>query len=115
MRIPDMYTVTVTRTFSAAHRLRNYKGRCENLHGHNWKVELRLSGTELDRTGLLYDFTDIKKVLEAILLKLDHTYLNELAYFKKINPTSENIAQYIYKNAGIKIRDKRIRVAKVTV
>lgn len=90
------YKVSVTKTFSAAHALRGYKGRCENLHGHNWKVKTSLCGTKLDKIGMIMDFTDIKAHLDSILGALDHKYLNETAPFNEINPTAENIAAYIY-------------------
>lgn len=97
------YTVSVTRTFSAAHALREYKGRCERLHGHTWKVRVALTGSKLDKTGMLVDFTDIKMSLDRIIENLDHHYLNEIAPFLKINPTAENIAAFIYRQLRSKI------------
>ena len=91
-----MYEVIVKSEFSAAHRLRNYKGKCENLHGHNWDVEAAVSSRTLDKNGLLIDFKIIKDRLKNILDKFDHSCLNELPYFKKKNPTSENIAKFIF-------------------
>ncbi len=91
-----MYKLTVKSEFSSAHRLRGYQGKCESLHGHNWKVEALVSGRVLDRLGMVCDFKDIKERLNNILKDLDHTYLNDLAYFKRKNPTSENIAKYIF-------------------
>jgi 6-pyruvoyltetrahydropterin/6-carboxytetrahydropterin synthase len=82
--------------FSSAHNLRNYNGNCENLHGHNWKVEAILQGERLDNIGMLVDFKILKKHLKQILDELDHKYLNDTEYFSKVNPTSENMAQYIY-------------------
>jgi 6-pyruvoyltetrahydropterin/6-carboxytetrahydropterin synthase len=82
--------------FSAAHNLRGYRGKCEALHGHNWKVEACLRGKALDKCGMLADFSGIKRQLAAVLDELDHRYLNGSAYFKKVNPTSENIAKYIF-------------------
>lgn len=91
-----MYTVTIDDHFSAAHSLRNYRGKCEALHGHNWKVKITLAGKKL-REGLLFDFTELKKISAQILSELDHTHLNEkVPFFKKNNPTSENIAQYLF-------------------
>lgn len=91
-----MFTVSVTSEFNAAHMLRDYKGKCENLHGHNWLVEASIKGNELNETGMLVDFGDLRTHLTKVLEKLDHRFINESDYFKKINPTSENIAKYIY-------------------
>jgi len=91
-----MYTIKVEADFSSAHNLRGYKGKCEELHGHNWKVEAAVSRKKLDKLGMVADFRIVKDELKAILERLDHKYLNDIAYFKKINPTSENIAKYIY-------------------
>ncbi|BAI80477.1 6-pyruvoyl-tetrahydropterin synthase [Deferribacter desulfuricans SSM1] len=91
-----MYRLRVIDHFASAHFLRDYEGKCENLHGHNWKVEVYLKGEKLDKTGMLVDFKNIKKELRKITDELDHIFLNEHPYFEKINPTSENIAKYIY-------------------
>lgn len=91
-----MYKIKVEAHFSAAHNLRGYRGKCEQLHGHNWKVEARVSSAKLDKSGMLMDFKFLKAELNKILEKLDHKYLNGIPYFKKANPTSENIASYIY-------------------
>jgi len=82
--------------FSSAHNLRGYKGKCEELHGHNWMVELIVKSEQLDNIGMVLDFKFLKKKLSAVLEEMDHKYLNHLAFFRKINPTSENIAKYIY-------------------
>lgn len=91
-----MYSIKIESYFSAAHYLRGYRGKCEELHGHNWKVEVTLEAKKPDKTGMVLDFKDLKAGLNQALEKLDHKCLNNLAYFKKVNPTSENIAQYIY-------------------
>lgn len=91
-----MYSVKIEANFSSAHNLRGYKGRCEDLHGHNWKVELEVVNGRLDKLGMVADFRILKNKLNKVLDKLDHKYLNALPYFKKMNPTSENIAKYIY-------------------
>jgi 6-pyruvoyltetrahydropterin/6-carboxytetrahydropterin synthase len=93
-----MFEIKVISQFSAAHNLRGYRGRCEELHGHNWKVEVNVSGEKLDKTGMLMDFKQLKKRLNKVLDKLDHKYITRLAHFKRINPTSENIAKYIYQS-----------------
>jgi len=91
-----MYKLKVEGNFSSAHNLRGYKGKCEDLHGHNWRVKISVESSELDEIGMLLDFKYLKKKLNAILEDLDHKYLNKVAFFKRINPTSENIAKYIY-------------------
>jgi len=98
-----MYSIKVEASFSSAHNLRGYKGKCEALHGHNWKIEVAASKKKLDKTGMVLDFKFIKNQLDAVLEKLDHKYLNNLAFFKKVNPTSENIAKYIYDSLKPKI------------
>jgi 6-pyruvoyltetrahydropterin/6-carboxytetrahydropterin synthase len=97
------YNIKVEAQFSSAHNLRGYKGKCEALHGHNWRVELSIVSDKLDRIGMVADFKDLKNKLNKVLEKLDHKYLNRLAYFRKTNPTSENIAKYIYDNLKGKI------------
>jgi len=91
-----MYNIKVELSFSAAHNLRGYKGKCDELHGHNWKVEVMVCRDKLDKTGMVLDFKYLKTQLNKVLEKLDHKYLNDIPYFKKVNPTSENIAKYIY-------------------
>jgi 6-pyruvoyltetrahydropterin/6-carboxytetrahydropterin synthase len=91
-----MYEVSVDETFAAAHNLRGYKGKCENLHGHNYKVRVTLAGPEVDSVGLLYDFVHLKQVIQSVIRSLDHKYLNELSPFDVLNPSAENIARYIY-------------------
>ncbi|MCX5713532.1 MAG: 6-carboxytetrahydropterin synthase QueD [Candidatus Omnitrophica bacterium] len=98
-----MYSVRIKAFFSAAHKLRGYKGKCEELHGHNWKVEVSVARQIPDKAGMVMDFTDLKKELNIILEKLDHKYLNNISYFKKVNPTSENIARYIYDLAKLHV------------
>lgn len=91
-----MYSLKVESGFSSAHNLRAYKGKCEELHGHNWRVEAAAESEKLDKTGMVMDFKLIRDELNNILDKLDHKYLNEIKPFDKINPTSENIARFIY-------------------
>jgi 6-pyruvoyltetrahydropterin/6-carboxytetrahydropterin synthase len=91
-----MFEVSVDAAFAAAHSLRGYQGKCEDLHGHNYRVRLVVSGTELDKIGLLQDFTVLKRVLRGIVDKLDHKHLNELPPFDKINPSAENLARFIH-------------------
>ena len=91
-----MFTLTVSSSFSSAHMLRKYKGKCANLHGHNWNVELLLEQNKLDKIGMIRDAGEVKIILGDFLKQLDHRYLNDLNFFKKNNPTSENIAKFIY-------------------
>jgi 6-pyruvoyltetrahydropterin/6-carboxytetrahydropterin synthase len=99
-----MYEVSVDQDFAAAHNLRNYKGKCEDLHGHNYKVRVFMAGEKLDDSGLLYDFVHLKQVIHAVIRPLDHKYLNELPPFDKLNPSAENIARYIYDEAVKQLR-----------
>ncbi|MGH9771893.1 MAG: 6-carboxytetrahydropterin synthase QueD [Candidatus Acidiferrales bacterium] len=91
-----MYEVSVDETFAAAHNLRGYHGKCENLHGHNYKVRVTLAGNELDSAGLLYDFVHLKRAIQSVIRSLDHRYLNEFPPFDVLNPSAENIARYIH-------------------
>lgn len=91
-----MFEVSVKTDFAAAHFLRGYEGKCKNLHGHTWNVELVFQGEQLDSLGLLVDFALVKKNLKEFLEILDHRYLNELPYFQNLNPTTEHLAKYIF-------------------
>jgi len=91
-----MYKISVEQHFDAAHALRGYKGKCETLHGHRFRVVVKVTTSELDDIGLAYDFTELKAKLKSILERLDHTTLNEIPPFDNINPSSENIASTIY-------------------
>ncbi len=111
-----MFKLKVQDYFSAAHYLKNYEGPCENLHGHNWKVELLVEGSQLNNLDILIDFKTLKSILKETLNELDHKLLNEIPYFKNVNPSSERLAEYIFK----KIKDKlsqysNIKVKEVTV
>jgi 6-pyruvoyltetrahydropterin/6-carboxytetrahydropterin synthase len=112
-----MYEVSVDETFAAAHNLRNYKGKCENLHGHNYKVRVTLAGKELDATGLLYDFVHLKQVIQGVIRSLDHKYLNELPPFDVLNPSAENIARFVYEQTAKQLpaNANGTEVASITV
>ena len=110
-----MYELTIISCFSSAHNLRCYEGECERLHGHNWKVEVTITSEKLDNIGLAVDFKILKKGLEDILEKLDHKYLNEIPPFDKENPSSENMAKYIFKQFKTAIKDMDIKVVKIKV
>jgi 6-pyruvoyltetrahydropterin/6-carboxytetrahydropterin synthase len=100
-----MYSIKVEAGFSSAHNLRKYKGKCESLHGHNWRVEAVIRSAQLDSIGMVRDFKDFKSRLSKLLNEFDHKYLNDLKPFKKINPTSENIARYLYERLKKQIPD----------
>jgi 6-pyruvoyltetrahydropterin/6-carboxytetrahydropterin synthase len=103
-----MYKVSILADFSSAHMLRGYKGKCENLHGHNWKVRVSVYSDKLDKLGMVIDFKDLKKTVHDALEELDHKNLNDLEYFRSVNPTSENIAKYLYDR--LKIKGRRLKV-----
>ena len=89
-----MFEVSVEHTFAAGHALRNYRGKCENVHGHNYRVQVTLRGETLDATGMLADFVELKRILRAISEPLDHVFINDLPPFTELNPTAENMAWY---------------------
>ena len=98
------YSICVESYFSSAHRLRGYRGKCETLHGHNWRVQAVVAGKKLDKTGMLCDFKEAKSILGRVLEALDHKDLNKIAPFDKINPTSERIAEHIFFKIEKKLR-----------
>ncbi|HCC59593.1 MAG TPA: 6-carboxytetrahydropterin synthase QueD [Solibacterales bacterium] len=111
-----MFEVSVEQTFAAAHALRNYHGKCENLHGHNYRVQATFRGAELDGAGMLVDFVEVKRHMRAVTERLDHINLNETAPFDVINPSAENIARYVFEQmrAGMAAeRGKLLREVKV--
>jgi 6-pyruvoyltetrahydropterin/6-carboxytetrahydropterin synthase len=113
-----MYEVTVEAGFSSGHYLRNYHGRCENPHGHNYKVRVTLSGAELDATGLLLDFKMLKQVMGPVIDRIDHRMLNELEPFTTLNPSAENIARYFYQQTNEQLAgmtEGRVRVKDCTI
>lgn len=109
-----MFEIRVEKTIAAAHRLFGYDGPCENLHGHNYRVEVAYGGMELDQFGMLVDFTDIKRVFHAVLETLDHTYLNDLPPFRDVSPSAENIAAYIFQELK-RAEFPRARLIQVSV
>ena len=111
-----MYEVSVEQTFAAAHALRHYKGSCENLHGHNFKVQVVLEGDRLDPAGMLVDFLDVKALMQGIMSRLDHQNLNEVPPFNaEKNPSAENIAEYFYvhMSQGLAGTPARVREVKI--
>lgn len=109
------YLLSVRDSFAAAHRLVGSGGKCENLHGHNFKVELTVGGDDLDDSGMLMDFTDLKKTLKSILSDLDHRDLNTVHPFSQSSPSSEKIAEYIYQRASQELDGGSAGVVSVTV
>jgi 6-pyruvoyltetrahydropterin/6-carboxytetrahydropterin synthase len=95
-----MFEISVDETFAAGHALRGYKGKCENIHGHNYRVRVTLSGQQLDSVGLLYDFVHLKKVIQEVIRSLDHRFLNDFSPFDVVNPSAENIARHIYEETA---------------
>ena len=91
-----MFQVTVEEEFAAGHALRGYRGKCENQHGHNYKVRVTLEGQSLNNIGLLYDFVDLKRALHTSISKLDHQFMNNVSPFDVLNPSAENLAKYFY-------------------
>jgi 6-pyruvoyltetrahydropterin/6-carboxytetrahydropterin synthase len=108
------YELKVLCNFAAAHNLREFRGKCENLHGHNWKVEVVLRGKSLQSNGILLDFGEVKTEVRAILEELDHKYLNELPFFTTNNPSSENITRYLFEKLSAKLDSGDTRVYSVT-
>jgi len=111
-----MFEVQIEHSFSAGHALRHYKGKCENVHGHNYKVQVVLRGEKLDHAGLLADFVDLKKLLRQISEPLDHVFLNDIEPFTTLNPSAENIAWYICEKLreGL-VLENEVEVAEVKV
>jgi len=109
-----MYELKITDQFAAAHQLRGIQGGCENLHGHNWKIEVSVAGSRLGSDGLLIDFRAIKRETKSILGTLDHQFLNDLAAFKDTEPSSENIARYLFDSLSERLNTEDVRISRVT-
>ena len=109
-----MYELKVVTKFAAAHQLTMVGSKCENLHGHNWKVEVYVTGEKLDKGGVVMDFGEIKKHVAEIMSMLDHKYLNELDYFKQSQPSSENIAYFVATELQKRIDNQAVSVSRVT-
>jgi 6-pyruvoyltetrahydropterin/6-carboxytetrahydropterin synthase len=101
--------------FAAAHRLRGYQGDCEQLHGHNYKLELEVRATALDELGMAVDFRQIRALAREVVATIDHRFLNELPPFDEVNPTAENIAAYLYEGIARRLDDDRNRLEAVTL
>lgn len=113
-----MFEVTVEAGFSAGHYLRNYRGKCENPHGHNYKVRITLRGRELDVAGLLLDFKQLKQVMRPVIDRLDHQMINDIAPFIELNPSAENLAHYFFDETNVQLREMtegRVTVKDCTI
>jgi 6-pyruvoyltetrahydropterin/6-carboxytetrahydropterin synthase len=114
-----MFEVTVDETFSSGHALRGYKGKCENPHGHNYKVRVMLAGKQLDSIGLLYDFRDVKQIIAVTVDRLDHKFINDIPPFDVINPSAENLAKYFFEESTRLLAERQpgngVAVTAVTI
>jgi len=110
-----VYDLMIESQFSSAHQLRGYKGKCENLHGHNWRVQVTVSSDNLDDIGIVIDFHELKKITGEVISSLDHSFLNEVFPFTEINPSSENIAKWIYESIKKKLDQDQCNISSVTV
>lgn len=109
-----MFEVTIEQTFSAGHALRNYRGKCENVHGHNYRCQVTIEGEQLDATGLLVDFVELKKIVRSVIDRMDHQWLNDFPPFDVLNPSAENMAKFIYDEVHREVAGKRmVRLGRV--
>jgi 6-pyruvoyltetrahydropterin/6-carboxytetrahydropterin synthase len=109
-----MFEVSVEETFAAGHALRGYQGKCENVHGHNYRVQLTVEGERLDEIGLLLDFGEVKRLVRAVVARLDHRFLNDLPPFDALNPSAENLAKYFYDEISAQM-PKSARLGQVKI
>jgi len=110
-----MFEISVDYSFAAGHALRNYKGKCENVHGHNYKVRVTVKGDHLNSTGLLVDFGDLRGAMKSLVDRLDHQFLNDLSPFNHVNPSAENLARYFCHEMAPQVKEQGARIASVTV
>jgi len=110
-----MFEISADYSFAAGHALRGYKGKCENVHGHNYRIQVIVAGEKLDSTGLLMDFVDLRGAIKGVAERLDHRFLNDLAPFDTLNPSAENLAQYFCEQLQGPIVANGLRVSQVTV
>lgn len=112
--MPGQFEVMIERNFSSAHQLRGYQGKCENLHGHNYRVEIYARGRELNNIGLLVDFVELKAAADDVVNYLDHRNLNELEPFdEELNPSAENVARFVLERVAARVSDGRVQIYKV--
>lgn len=110
-----MFEISAEYSFAAGHALRGYKGKCENIHGHNYKVQVTVAGERLNSIGLLMDFVDLRAAIKAVADRLDHRFLNDLPPFDQLNPSAENLAKYFCDGLDLQVREQGLRVRAVTV
>jgi 6-pyruvoyltetrahydropterin/6-carboxytetrahydropterin synthase len=110
-----MFEISADYSFAAGHALRGYKGKCENVHGHNYRVQVTVAGEKLDAAGLLMDFVDLRGAIKGVAERLDHRFLNDLAPFDTLNPSAENLAQYFCEQLQSSMGANGLRVSQVTV
>jgi len=110
-----MFELMVETTFAAAHQLRGYKGKCERVHGHNWKVQVHVVAERLNDIDIAMDFHDLKNILNEVIEPLDHSFLNDIFPFTEKNPSSENMAKWIYDFLNKKLSNEQVQVSAVTV
>jgi 6-pyruvoyltetrahydropterin/6-carboxytetrahydropterin synthase len=110
-----MYELMIETGFSAAHQLRGYQGKCEKVHGHNWRVQAYVAAEQLNDIDIAIDFHELKKITNELIAQIDHTFLNDVFPFTERNPSSENIARWIYDSLKKRLPDHRAHVSAVTV
>ena len=111
-----MFEVSVEQTFAAGHALRNYHGKCENVHGHNYRVQITVAGEKLDENGLLVDFIELKGLMSRVVDYLDHRFINDLPPFDVLNPSAENLAKYFHDEVSSGFQaNLRVRISEVKV
>lgn len=110
-----MFEISVEETFAAGHALRDYQGKCEKVHGHNYKVLVMVEGEKLDSAGLLVDFVEVKRLLRAVIDRLDHEFLNDVPPFDALNPSAENMAKYFYDEVSQAFPPSPARISSVKI
>ncbi len=110
-----MFEISVDYSFASGHALRGYKGKCEHVHGHNYKVRVTVGGETLNSIGLLMDFIDLRAALKAMAERIDHRFMNDIPPFDKLNPSAENLAKYFCEGLGLQVQEHGLHVVSVTV
>ena len=108
-----MFEISVDDSFAAGHSLRNYRGKCEKLHGHNYKVRVTIEGESLNEAGLLVDFVEVKRLLRTVMDRLDHEFLNDIPPFDTVNPSAENMAKYFHDEISKGLEGVRVSSVRI--